>query len=599
MAAINSMYQYSLSAYLDVFNHSLRKSLPDGLLQKRLRNIIDTLTLNVYNYACTGLFERHKLLFSFQMTIKIQEADGTLNHEELDFFVKGNLSLEKSRRAKPHAWIPDQGWEDVMKLMSVTSDAFGALPDDIERGEKSWKAWFDHDAPETASYPGRYEEGLNDIQRLLLLRCFRVDRVYRAVTNFVTGRMGEKYVTPPVVSFEAVLEQSTPFSPIVFILSPGADPAGDLQKLAERSGFGGNRLKLLAMGQGQEKVALSLLETAVARGHWLMLQNCHLLVRWLKDLEKALERVTKPHPDFRLWLTTAPTPDFPIGILQRSLKVVTEPPNGLKLNLRNTYHKITYTALKNCPHPKFAPLIYVLAFFHAVVQERRKYGKIGWNVPYDFNESDFRVCMQLMDTYLTKSFENGDEKIPWNSLKYLIGEVMYGGRAIDDFDRRVLKIYMDEYMGDFIFDAFQPFHFYVNDEIDYQIPDGDHRDKFVETIESLPLANTPEVFGLHSNAEISYYTLAAKDMWKQLVELQPQTGESSSGVSREDFIGGVASDIQTKLPPAFELDRIRKKLGELSPTSVVLLQELERWNKLVKRMGLSLVQLQRVMRGRG
>lgn len=69
------------------------------------------------------------------------------------------------------------------------------------------------------------------------------------------------------------------------------------------------------------QVALQLLETAVARGQWLMLQNCHLLVKWLKDLEKALERITKPHPDFRLWLTTDPTKGFPIGILQKSLKV--------------------------------------------------------------------------------------------------------------------------------------------------------------------------------------------------------------------------------------------------------------------------------------
>jgi dynein heavy chain len=597
MAVINTMYQYSLSAYLEVFNHSLRKSLPDSLLQKRLKNIIDTLTHNVYNYACTGLFETHKLLFSFQMTIKIQESDGTLNRAELDFFVKGNMSLEKSRRPKPHAWIPDQGWEDIQKLMTVTPDVFGSLADDVERNEKAWKVWFDHDTPETAPFPGRYKDSLNDFQQLLLLRCFRVDRVYRAVTNFVTARMGEKYVTPPVVSFEAILEQSTPHSPIVFILSPGADPAADLQKLAERSGFGGNRLKFLAMGQGQEKVALQLLETAVSRGHWLMLQNCHLLVRWLKDLEKALERVTKPHPDFRLWLTTAPTPEFPIGILQRSLKVVTEPPNGLKLNLRNTYHKITHTALNNCPHSKFSSLIYVLAFFHAVVQERRKYGKIGWNVPYDFNESDFRVSMQLMDTYLTKACDNNDDKIPWNSLKYLIGEVMYGGRAIDDFDRRVLKIYMDEYMGDFIFDTFQPFHFYKNEEVDYCIPPGSHKDDYIDVIENLPLANTPEIFGLHSNAEISYYTLAAKDMWKQLVELQPQTGEGTSGVSREGFIGGVASDIQGKLPPLFELDRIRKKLGQLTPTSVVLLQELERWNKLVKRMSVSLSQLQRALAG--
>ena len=69
--------------------------------------------------------------------------------------------------------------------------------------------------------------------------------------------------------------------------------------------------------------ALTLLEQCVARGMWLLLQNCHLLVKWLRDLEKALEKITKPHPEFRLWLTTDPTPDFPIGILQRSMKVST------------------------------------------------------------------------------------------------------------------------------------------------------------------------------------------------------------------------------------------------------------------------------------
>lgn len=57
-----------------------------------------------------------------------------------------------------------------------------------------------------------------------------------------------------MISFDAILEQSNPSSPIVFILSPGSEPASDLMKLAERSGFGGNRLKFLAMGQGQEKV---------------------------------------------------------------------------------------------------------------------------------------------------------------------------------------------------------------------------------------------------------------------------------------------------------------------------------------------------------
>nr|CAD7428944.1 unnamed protein product [Timema monikensis] len=170
-------------------------------------------------------------------------------------------------------------------------------------------------------------------------------------------------------------------------------------------------------------IALSLLETAIARGQWLMLQNCHLLVTFLRTLEKELDEMSKPHPDFRLWLTTDPTPTFPIGILQRSLKVVTEPPNGLKLNLHSTYFKLRSQSLDNCGHPAFRSLVYVLAFFHAVVQERRKYDKIGWNISYDFNESDFNVCIEILDTYLTKAVEAKDPRIPWGSLKYLIGEV--------------------------------------------------------------------------------------------------------------------------------------------------------------------------------
>uniref|UniRef100_H3DEJ9 Dynein axonemal heavy chain 10 n=1 Tax=Tetraodon nigroviridis TaxID=99883 RepID=H3DEJ9_TETNG len=596
MALVNSMYQFSLASYLDVFDFSLRKSLPDPVLSRRLSNIMSTLTYSVYNYGCTGLFERHKLLFSFNMTVKIEQALERVPQEELDFFIKGNLSLEKSKRKKPFDWLPDQGWEDLVKLAELFPERFSSLPDDVERNASEWKSWYDLDGPEQVAFPTKYAETLTPFQKLLLLRCFRVDRVYRAVTDYITVAMTEKYVQPPVINFDAIYEQSTPFSPIIFILSPGSDPTNDLVKLAERSGFG-EKFQFLAMGQGQEKAALRLLERAASHGHWLVLQNCHLLVKWLKELEKSLERITKPNPGFRLWLTTDPIGDFPIGILQKSLKVVTEPPNGLKLNMRATYSKISPESLGACPHPAFCTLVYVLCFFHAVVQERRKYGKIGWNVPYDFNDSDFSVCMKILDTYLTEAYNQG-ENVPWESLKYLIGEVMYGGRVIDSFDRRILTSYMDEYFGDFLFYTYRQFHFFHNKDVDYKIPPHGTKNKYVEEIESLPLANTPEVMGLHSNAEIGYYTQAAKDMWSHLMDLQPQTGDFGGNISRDDYICQVAQDIQEKLPTLFDLDVIRKKVGiDISPTTVVLLQELERFNKLVVRMQRSLAGLRRALAG--
>lgn len=118
-----------------------------------------------------------------------------------------------------------------------------------------------------------------------------------------------------------------------------------------------------------------------------MLQNCHLLLKFIKELETELNKIVKPHPDFRLWLTTDPSDNFPVGVLQKCLKgctkynrsqawnilkinfsVVNESPNGLKLNIKNTYFKMPASVLEASDHPAYRKLIYALAFFHAVVQ---------------------------------------------------------------------------------------------------------------------------------------------------------------------------------------------------------------------------------------
>ncbi|XP_052562272.1 dynein axonemal heavy chain 10 isoform X4 [Culex pipiens pallens] len=611
MSVVNPMYQYSLSSYLEVFVYSLRKAVPDNILVKRLNNIIVTLTRNVYEYGCIGFFEKHKLLFSFQMTVKLEQSRGKLTQMEVDFFVKGNIALEKSERSCPAKWISDKGWQDLLLLADLFPDKFGLLPSHVERNIAEWTSWYDVDDTEGTDYPGNFAENMNAYEHLMVMRCFRVDRVYRLVNNYVSTIMGEEFITPPILSFDSIYEQSSATTPVVFILSPGSDPTNDLMKLADRCGFGGTRFRHISLGQGQEQKALALLHQAIEQGLWLMLQNGHLLLSFIKTLEKLLDSVAKPHPDFRLWITTEATSSFPIGILQKSLKVVTEPPNGLKMNLRATFFKLRQQTLDACTHPAFKPLAYVLAFFHAVLQERRKYGKLGWNISYDFNESDFSVCLQILDTYLTKALALNETRLPWNSLQYLIGEVMYGGRVIDDFDRRVVKTYMNEYMGDFLFDTFQPFHFYQDELVDYRIFEVATRDEFVACIDTLPLTNTPEVFGLHSNAEIGYYTIAVREMWTYLIDLQPQTicarsqqsstdhrGAETGGVSRDEFIDKVAVDILKKLPKPFEIWRVKKQYQiNITPVCVVLLQELERFNRLLVRMERTLQNLRRALAG--
>lgn len=418
MAVVNVMYQYSLAAYLTVFKASLKKALPDIELNKRLENILATLTKNSYNYGCTGIFEKHKLLYSFQMTISLQQSAMLLKQSELDFFIKGSVSLEKSEQACPVKWLSDKGWKDLLTLSQDFPEEFGEIPQHFIENIPDWYEWYDLEAPEERDFPGEFNFLLTSFQKMMLLRCFRSDRIYRAITNFVMESMGEDFITPPVVDFKSICEETTPNVPVVIMLSPGSDPTGELMKIHQQQGIIED-FKYISLGQGQEATALSLLEIAIKEGHWLMLQNGHLLIGFMKKLEKILENVDDFHSEFRLWITTDPTTTFPIGLLQKSLKVVTEPPNGLKLNLRSTFFKMQSESLDSCQHDSFKALVYVLAFFNAVVLERRKYDKLGFNINYDFNESDFNVCMEILSTYLSRS----EQRVPWSSLKFLVGEV--------------------------------------------------------------------------------------------------------------------------------------------------------------------------------
>ena len=596
LSIISTMYEYSLSNYLRVFRQSLKDARRDNMTVTRVKSIIEKLTLNIYNYTCLGIFEKHKIMFSFHMTVMIMDQEGEIDPVEYDFFMKGNTSLEQLSMMKPFSWMPDQGWKDLDKLIDLNSK-FSKLRIDITKNEKVWKDWYDLEIPENVPVPMGYDS-LNALERLCILKIFRIDRVYNGIKNFIMkNHNNDTFVNPLPPQYDKIFDQTNCNSPVVFILSPGADPLSDVTKLGELKGFTGNKFKPLALGQGMGGQAIEFLKTGAQRGHWVMLQNCHLLTKWLKDLEKELEQITKPNPDFRLWLTTEPTDNFPLSILQQSLKVVTEPPDGLRQNMRALFSKISDEALKDCPHAAFGPIVYVLTFAHAVVQDRKKFGKIGWNVSYDFNESDFRISMRLLSMYLSKATREKDEAIPWNSLKYLIGEAMYGGRVTDDYDRRVLSTYLNEYMGDFIFDTNQPFYFSRTGH-EYKIPEENTYEAYTGAIVALPIINSPEVFGLHSNAEIRYFTNATKGLWFNLLSMRSSDGGGSASGLADAFLNNTIESTLKKIPQIYDVINIRKQYGEvLRPTQVVLVQELERFNNLILLMRSSLNNLFRALKG--
>ncbi|XP_058251926.1 dynein axonemal heavy chain 2 isoform X2 [Hemibagrus wyckioides] len=595
MGRIDPMYQFSLDAYINLFNLSIEKSHRSYKLEERITNLNDYHTFAVYRYACRGLFERHKLLFSFHTCVKILEVAGKLNMDEYNFFLRGGLVLDKEGQMDNpcSSWLADSNWDNITELDKLAN--FHGLMASFEQYPRDWNLWYTSSEPEHSPLPGEWENGCNELQRMLIVRSLRQDRVSFCVTSFIINNLGSRFVEPPVLDMKAVVEDSTTKTPLIFVLSPGVDPTAALVQLAETSGMG-QRFHALSLGQGQAPIATRMIKEGVKNGHWVFLANCHLSLSWMPQLDKLVEQlqVEDPHPDFRLWLSSSPHPEFPIAILQTGIKMTTEPPKGVKSNMKRLYQLVTEPQFSRCTRPTiYRKLLFALCFFHSILLERKKFLQLGWNIVYSFNDSDFEVSENLMSLYLDEY-----EEIPWDALKYLIADINYGGHVTDDWDRRLLATYISDYFCEGTVNT--PF-FKLSSLPTYYIPRDGPQPVYREYINLLPAVEHPETFGQHPNADIASQISETRTLFDTLLSLQPQvtsTAATGAGPSREDKVLELSADVCQKIPTELDYEGTRKLMqDDPSPLNVVLLQEIQRYNTLLHTIRMSLTELEKGIKG--
>ena len=663
LCKIDHMYQYSLAAFMVVFNKALAKAErpPDPSdVEQRVANVSKSITQSVFAYVARGLFERHKLILSALICFAILVKGNEIDRRQLDFLLRGKRKTGGVERPESvREWCSEATWASVQALSDVegASPSFALLPADMAEHNR-WRMWSEMEKPEEEKMPTDWKN-LTPFQRLLVLRCLRPDRLTTALEHFIAKTIGKFFISDQAVDLSLSLQDANSTTPLFFILSPGVDPLKSIEILGAKMGYTYDNEKLhnVSLGQGQEIVAEKALAECFQKGGWCLLSNIHLVEKWLHRLDKILEgnaevftkmaQVAKAkeerkvarrmawlaeHPevqaknadeqsaaegrpddqpasvepsfesdgeneeekglvrgstDLRVFLSAEPSDKIPLGVLQRSIKLTSEPPSGISQNISRALTNFADEPWERSAKPtEYRAVMFAMCFFHAVAVERKKFGPQGWNRVYPFNVGDLTTCMDVLGNYI-----DDRPKIPWEDLRYVFGEIMYGGHITDDWDRVLCMAYLQQWIVPEVVDGIELAPgFFLPPPSTYS-----EYQKYVE--ESCP-QESPVLYGLHPNAEINYRTMQADALFRTINELQPKNHSTEEGSTPQDIVRAKLDELLDHIPEPFHLSELAERLeDDRTPPQHVFYQECERMNALLEVLRKTLAELQLGLRG--
>ncbi|OHS93276.1 hypothetical protein TRFO_11887 [Tritrichomonas foetus] len=583
-SVIDPMYQFSLKWFVSLFRNALgRAEHPENLTQM-VNSFHNAIAQTFYESVSYSLFSRHKLLFSTLMVFRIMLHEKEISSSELAFL----LQPTNGHEANPTDFLPDDVWSLVTQ-MKFAASVFDGIDTHIKQNPDKWKEYINHPAPETLPIP--FDKQLTSFQKFLLLRVFHLQRVREGLHIFISENMGEHFVKPPTLNLNNVFRDSDPLSPLIFIIMPGIDPQDEIIGVAasmEAEKF----LRSYSLGRGRGQGAQDLILEAAEAGYWVLLQNCHLSLSWMPNLEYIINNLepSKIHPRFRLCLVTMSSPDFPIGILYQGTKLIYEIPKGMRENVMRIYNQISndeYEAIDSTTPEK--QLTFHLAFFHAVVLERLQFGSIGWNIPYEFNPSDFTISRRHLKIFLNEA--QGAE-VPFDALSYVIGELNYGGRVTDRWDRRLLLSLLHRFFSEEISSP----NFSFGDR--YTPPSfSSSLQELMDTVTTWPVVTAGEDVGLSKNASTITARNEAMQIFASLIEVQPTLVAASDSVSEEEYALNFVEQLISQVPQRFNLQDFLKHYNVEETINTVLHHEILLYNKLLKVISESLNEMQKGLKG--
>jgi dynein heavy chain len=593
LCLIDPMYQYSLQWFEGLFKMGIKNSPTHPEIDQRLKNLNDYFTYSLYENVCRSLFEKHKLIFSFVLNINIMMGYNQLDLLEWRFLLTGPTGEIKLAK-NPTSWIAENSWPEIYRYLFGLDKlpAFKGILEEFMNNPDMWKEYYQSQNPQEELFPGKWES-LNPFQKVVLIRTMRSDKMISMIQKFVTVSLGKKFIEFPTPQLSMVYKDSNCTTPLIFVLSTGSDPKSGFDVFSKEMDI--KNINSISLGQGQGEKAEKMIKECSKMngpGGWVLLQNCHLAISWMPRLEALCEEfnIETTHPEFRLWLTAMPSDKFPVSVLQNSVKMTLEPPTGLKSNLKLSYTQLDDKILNSCKkQTEFKKLVFGLCFFHAIVQERRKFGPIGWNIAYEFTYEDLLVSRRQLQLFL-----DDYEEVPFKVINFITAEINYGGRVTDDKDKRLISTILRGYINpNMLIDGFK-----LSESGVYVSPEPGVQADYLNYIESLPLTPNPEVFGLHENAEIINNQNAALNLLFVVQSIQTRSS-NTGGKTKDQIIEETSAFIDSKIPELFDMAAVLRDFPTKYEESMntVITQEVEKYNNLLKLIKGGLKNIEKALKG--
>ncbi|KAH9046427.1 dynein heavy chain protein 1 [Lactarius hengduanensis] len=503
---VSHFYQFSLRFFLDIFDYALHHNPHlQGISDHGARRdiLLKDLFLITYRRTSRALFHRdHVMLAVLLSQIKLRGLEDI--NEELEFLLEsgdGSVGAPTSTdRAIESLTAEQQQRLDAYAKQSL----FKPVQSHIIEHEADWAPFLSSGNPELI-VPAPWDPStpaVEAIRSLLIVKCLRPDRLLQAVAIFV--RTVFEIDLSAEASFDLgnmVADEVKAQTPLALVSISGYDASYRVEGLVQSTQ---SRCTQVAMGS-QEGFGLADQAIGVAsrQGTWVLLKNVHLAPSWLGQLEKKLQTLNA-HRNFRLFLTMEANPSIPVNILRQSRIIMNEPAPGVKANLLDSLRSIPPARLSQGPAEKVR-LYFLLAWFHAVVQERLRYVPLGWSKSYDFNDSDMASAFTTIDTWLhsvAKGRTNVDPaQIPWDAIRTLIKQSVYGGRVDSDFDQRILDAFVDGLFSPAAYNV--DFDLVPSTASEHLLtaPDGTKLDHFLSWVKGLPDREPPAWLSLPPTAE--------------------------------------------------------------------------------------------------